>query len=66
LALLSASSPVAPDAYPRLGDQRTAAALFWGAGELMTVLLAAVVSRQWWVSERRAAAREDRLAVRGG
>jgi putative membrane protein len=66
LALLSASSPVAPDAYPRLDDQQAAAALFWGAGELMTVLLAAVVSRQWWVSERRAAAREDRLAVRGG
>jgi putative membrane protein len=64
LALISATSPVAPDAYPRLGDQRTAAALFWGAGELLTVVLAAVVCRRWWVSEQRAAAREDRLAVR--
>jgi hypothetical protein len=25
--------------------------------------VAAIVSRQWWVSEQRAAAREDRLAV---
>jgi putative membrane protein len=63
LALISASSPVAPDAYPSLGDQRTAAALFWGSGELMTLAVAAIVSRQWWVSEKRATAREDRLAA---
>jgi cytochrome c oxidase assembly factor CtaG len=63
LALISANAPVAPDAYPLLSDQRTAAALFWGSGELLTVVLAAIVSRQWWVSEQRAAAREDRLAV---
>lgn len=61
LALLSAASPVAPEAYPSLGDQRSAAALFWGSGELLTVAGAAVVARQWWVSEQRAAAREDRL-----
>lgn len=63
LALISARSPVAPEAYPSLGDQRTAAALFWGSGELLTVVVAAVVSRQWWVSEKRATAREDRLAA---
>ncbi len=64
LALISANSPVAPDAYPLLGDQRTAAALFWGAGELMTVIVAGIVCRQWWLAEQRATAREDRLAVR--
>jgi cytochrome c oxidase assembly factor CtaG len=61
LALLSAGSPVAPDAYPRLSDQRTAAGLFWGAGELFTVAVAAVIVRQWWVGEQRAEARETRV-----
>ena len=60
LALLSAREPVAPDAYPLLSDQRTAAGLFWGAGELFTVVVAAVVVRQWWLAEQRAAAREER------
>lgn len=59
LALLSAGSPVAPDAYPLLSDQRTAAGLFWGTGELFTVIVAGIVLRQWWVGEQRAAARED-------
>ncbi|HEY8547150.1 MAG TPA: cytochrome c oxidase assembly protein [Acidimicrobiales bacterium] len=65
LALTSASSPVAPDAYPDLDDQRAAAALFWGAGELMTLVAAAVVVRQWWVAEQRAAARDDRRRAAG-
>ncbi|HLM63459.1 MAG TPA: cytochrome c oxidase assembly protein [Acidimicrobiales bacterium] len=60
LALLTGTTPVAPDAYPSLSDQRSAAAIFWGAGELLTVVVAGIVGRQWWVSERRAAAREDR------
>jgi cytochrome c oxidase assembly factor CtaG len=60
VALLSATSPVAPDAYPSLDDQRTAAAIFWGAGELLTLAVVVVAGRQWWVAERRAAAREDR------
>jgi putative membrane protein len=63
VALLSAGSPIAPDAYPRLTDQRTAAGLFWGAGELFTLAVAAVVVRQWWVGEQRAAARDDRRAA---
>jgi len=58
LALLSARSPVAPDAYPGLSDQRTAAGLFWGTGELFTLAVAAVIVRQWWVAEQRASARE--------
>jgi putative membrane protein len=60
LALLSSASPVAPDAYPLLSDQRTAAGLFWGTGELFTGVVAAVIVRQWWVNEQRAAARQDR------
>ena len=55
LALLSAGSPVAPDAYPLLSDQRTAAGLFWGTGELFTLVVAAVIVRQWWVADQRAA-----------
>jgi cytochrome c oxidase assembly factor CtaG len=64
LALLSAGSPVAPDAYPRLSDQRTAAGLFWGMGELFTLVVAAVIVRQWWLGEQRAEAREARAAPR--
>lgn len=60
LALLSSESAVAPDAYPLLSDQRTAAGLFWGTGEIFTLAVAAVVVRQWWVVEQRAAARDDR------
>jgi putative membrane protein len=60
LALLSARRPVAAEAYPLLSDQRTAAGLFWGTGELFTVVVAAIVVRQWWLAEQRAAAREDR------
>jgi putative copper resistance protein D len=63
LALLSAAEPVAPDAYPLLSDQRTAAGLFWGTGELFTLVVAAIVMRQWWVGEQRAAARDDRRAA---
>ncbi len=62
VALLSATSPVAPDAYPSLDDQRVAAAIFWGAGELLTLTVAAIAARQWWVADRRAAARDDRRA----
>jgi cytochrome c oxidase assembly factor CtaG len=64
LALLSSNSAVAPDAYPLLSDQRTAAGLFWGTGEVFTVVVAAVIVRQWWVDEQRAAARDDRAADR--
>jgi cytochrome c oxidase assembly factor CtaG len=63
LALLSAGSPIAPDAYPRVSDQQTAAGLFWGIGELFTLGVAAIIVRQWWVGEQRAAARDDRRAA---
>jgi len=54
---------MAPDAYPRLSDQRTAAGLFWGTGELFTLVVAGIILRQWWLGERRAEAREVREAV---
>ena len=31
-------TPIAPEAYPLLSDQRTAAGLFWGTGELFTLV----------------------------
>ena len=43
LAMTSASAPLAPRAYPSLSDQRTAAGLLWGMGELFTLAVAAVV-----------------------
>lgn len=61
LAMTSASSPLAPQAYPSLADQRTAAGLLWGMGELFTLAVAAVVVRRWYLAEQRAAVRSDRI-----
>lgn len=61
LALLSASSPVAPDAYPDLADQRRAASILWTTGELFTLAIAAIVCRAWLRTDRREAARLDRI-----
>lgn len=60
LALISATRPVAPVAYPSLDDQRIAAGLLWGMGELFTLAVAAVVVRRWYVADQRAAVRADR------
>jgi putative membrane protein len=60
LALLSASSPVAPAAYADLADQRRAAGLLWVSGELLTLTVAALVWRAWLEADRREAARLDR------
>ena len=62
LAILSARAPLAPVAYPSLSDQRTAAGLLWGMGELFTLAVAAVVVRRWYVADQRAAVRADRRA----
>lgn len=62
LALISTTTPIAPDAYPSLSDQRTAAGLLWGMGELFTLAVAAVVVRRWYVADQRAATRADRRA----
>jgi putative copper resistance protein D len=64
VAMVSASSPIDPRTYPSLTDQREAAGMFWGAGEIFTLVAAAIVVRQWWTAEQRAEARELRsLAV---
>ncbi len=62
LAMLSARSPLAPEAYPSLSDQRIAAGLLWGMGELFTLAVAAVVVRRWYLADQRAAGRADRRA----
>ena len=62
LALLSAAAPLAPSVYPSLSDQRTAAGLLWGMGELFTLAVAAVVVRRWYVADQREAGRADRRA----
>ncbi len=51
VALTTASSPVAPATYPDLADQRAAAGVLWGSGELLTLAVAAVVFRRWSTSQ---------------
>jgi putative copper resistance protein D len=63
-ALLGARAPIAPDTYPDLADQRTAAGILWASGELLTLAVAAMVFAQWWAAEHRAEARELRAATR--
>jgi putative copper resistance protein D len=62
LALLSASSPLAPAAHPDITDQRRAAGILWTSGELFTLTIAAIVLRAWLVTDRREAARFDRFS----
>lgn len=60
LVLLSAKTPIAPDAYPSLDDQRQAAGILLASGELLTVSVAAIVFASWWAADQREAARLDR------
>jgi putative membrane protein len=60
MALLSTTAPLAPDTYPSLGDQHSAAGLLWISGELMTLVTAGVVLRSWMAADRREAACFDR------
>ena len=62
VALLGAGTTLF-EAYPSLDDQRRAAGVLWGAGEVMTLATAAVIVRSWYVSELRAGVRADRRAV---
>lgn len=62
LAIFSARAPLAPEVYPSLADQRSAAGLLWGMGELFTLAIAAVVVRRWYIADQRAAIRADRRA----
>lgn len=61
VALLGADQPMF-DAYPSLDDQRRAAGVLWGTGELFTLAVAAIVFRSWYRAEQRAGARADRRA----
>jgi len=67
VALLTSSTPLFPNVYPSLTDQRTAAALLWASGELLTLTVAGIVFARWWAAEQRAAVRLDRrLAMNSG
>ena len=61
MALVVTSHPLFPSIYDDLNDQRAAAAVLWASGELFTLLLAALVGRQWWRADQRVAARWDRV-----
>lgn len=63
VALLSASTPLF-DVYPSIDDQRRAAGLLWGAGELFTLAMAGVVFVDWYRADQRAGARHDRRTIR--
>jgi len=60
VALLTASSPLAPHVYPSMGDQHAAAGALWASGELLTLVVAGIVFAQWWAADQRAALRSDR------
>lgn len=60
LALMSTRVPLTPHVYPSLDDQHAAAAVLWASGEFLTVVVAAIVFRAWWLADGREAARSDR------
>lgn len=60
VALLTARKPLFPDVYPSLADQRSAAAVLWSSGELLTLAVGGIVFARWWSAEQRAAVRLDR------
>lgn len=68
LALLSADQPIAADWFLSLGrtwgasplsDQRTGAAIMWGVGDLIGVVLTGIVLYQWMRADERQARRLD-------
>jgi putative copper resistance protein D len=60
VALLTARTPLFPSVYPSVEDQRTAAAVLWSSGELLTLAVAGIVFARWWAYEQREAVRLDR------
>lgn len=65
LAIISTGSLLAPHAYPSLDDQHRAGGLLWISGELMSFVLAAIVGRAWYESDRRSGRRESRAEPAG-
>jgi len=59
LALYSARTSVAPEAYD-LASQRAAAGVLWVVGELFGLVAGGIVVVQWMRADERAAARADR------
>lgn len=66
VALLTATKPLFPDVYPSLSDQRSAAAVLWSSGELLTLAVAGIVFARWWAAEQRAGVRLDRRLMSVG
>jgi putative copper resistance protein D len=60
VTLLTTTTPLAPDVYPSLEDQHAAAGILWASGELLTLVVAAIVFAQWWAAEQRSSVRLDR------
>jgi putative copper resistance protein D len=60
VALLTTTTPLAPSVYASLPDQHAAAGVLWASGELLTLVVAAIVFAQWWAAEQRASVRLDR------
>jgi putative copper resistance protein D len=60
VALLTADRPLVPAFYPSLADQHAAAGILWSSGELLTLVVAAIVFARWAAADRREGIRLDR------
>ncbi len=58
IALLTAGNPLFT--AHTLSDQRNGAGIIWAVGDLLTLVIGAIVLSQWMAYEERAASREDR------
>jgi putative copper resistance protein D len=63
VAILSADKPLVPAFYPSIGDQRAAAGILWSSGELLTLVVAAIVFARWAAADRREGVRLDRRSA---
>ena len=75
VALMTGSGLLLPDWFGAMGrtwglspleDQQQGGAIAWGIGELPTIVLAIIVSWQWFKSDRRDSVRLDRASNRSG
>ena len=63
VALLTADRPLVPAFYRSLADQRAAAGILWSSGELLTLVVAAIVFARWAAADRREGVRLDRRSA---